>query len=248
MIERDFFEVVVAGDNPNNLMKEYDKKIKVEPYIVYKIKDADYLKAKTIDMYNGLLFSGNFSKEEQDEIRESRNEVLNSEPEDFFFEILTVDYEHDDDGNAISTQNPKGKYAFYQDGKLFSVPFITKDGREVFQAKKGEINWKLMHLNNREVYEMAWDMVMNGKKPKTENDKIIYENMKNRTAYFNAFETKENYVMQSTAFWAYAFVDENGWMELEEDKSQFDWVSNFYEKFIKPLDDNTTLTIFECRK
>ena len=62
------------------------------------------------------------------------------------------------------------------------------------------------------------------------------------------FETKDNYVMQSTAFWAYAFVDENKWTELDETTSQFEWVKNFYDRFIKPLDDNTLLTILECKK
>ena len=151
MIERNFFEVIVVGEQPNNIIKEYDKNIKTKPYIVYKFEDAEYLKSKTVDMYNGLLFSGNFSDEEKEEIKENRNEVLNSSAEDFFFEILTFDYKHDNDGNAISTENKKGKYSVCQEGKLFSIPFITKDGREVFQAKKGEINWNLMHLNNKNV-------------------------------------------------------------------------------------------------
>ena len=89
---------------------------------------------------------------------------------------------------------------------------------------------------------------MGKKQPKTDEEKIIYENMRNRVEYFRLFETKDNYVMQSTAFWAYAFVDENKWTELDETTSQFEWVKNFYERFIKPLDDNTLLTIFECKK
>ena len=44
------------------------------------------------------------------------------------------------------------------------------------------------------------------------------------------------------------FVDENKWTELDETTSQFEWVKNFYDRFIKPLDDNTLLTIFECKK
>ena len=73
--------------------------------------------------------------------------------------------------------------------------------------------------------------------------------MKNRTMYFSKFKTKENYVIHSTAFWGYAFLSEKtGWKELEEHMNQFDWVSHFYDNFIKPLDENTLLTIFECKK
>ena len=122
------------------------------------------------------------------------------------------------------------------------------DGREVFQARKKDVDWAKMHLNGKKVYENAWDMVMGKKQPKTDEEKIIYENMRNRVEYFRLFETKDNYVMQSTAFWAYAFVDENKWTELDETTSQFEWVKNFYDRFIKPLDDNTLLTIFECKK
>ena len=122
------------------------------------------------------------------------------------------------------------------------------DGREVFQARKKDVDWSKMHLNSKKVYENAWDMVIGKKKPKTDEEKIIYENMRNRVEYFRLFETKDNYVMQSTAFWAYAFVDENNWYELDETTSQFEWVKNFYDRFIKPLDGNTLLTIFECKK
>ena len=248
MSDYDFFETIVAGDNPEHLMKPYDKNIKVKPYVVYKFNDAEYLKAKTIDMYTALITSGDLTDYELQDTKELRNDLLKTSAEDFFFDF-TAGYDYDPSTNdAISTSNPNGMWSYYQEGKLFSVPFITNDGREVYQAKKGDINWKLMHLNGKEIYESAWDMVMGNKKPKTNYEKQIYENMKNRTAYFQKFENKENYVLHSTAFWSYAFVDEKGWYELQENVSQFDWVKNFYNKFIKPLPNDTLLTIFECKK
>ena len=44
------------------------------------------------------------------------------------------------------------------------------------------------------------EMVVEGSKPENETETLIYENMKNRTAYFQKFGTKENYVISSTAF------------------------------------------------
>ena len=218
-----------------------------KPHIVYRYEDAELIKARHIEMYNGLINSGKFSDEEVKEMKETIRELIHTTAEDFYDDV-TFDYEHDSNKNAISSENPKGKYSFFQNAKLFSVPFITKDGREVFTAKKHEVDWDRMHLNNQQVYADAWDMVMNNKKPETEEQKIIYENMKNRTAYFSSFNTKENYIIMNTAFWGYAFVDKNGWYELEDNMDQFKWVSKFYDNFIKPLDDNTQLTIFECKK
>ena len=247
MIEYSFFETIVAGENPEELMKPYDSKTLVDKYIVYKYEDAKKIKNNTLKMYEELLKSKHISEVDKQYYEEEYDELKEMSDEDAYY-FLTYEYEYDDEGNAVSNKNPNGKYSFYQKGKLFSVPFITYDGREVFQARKKEIDWFKMHLNNQEIYRVAWEMVMEGKKPSNPNEENIYNNMKNRTAYFQAFGNKENYVIHSTAFWAYAFVDENGWTELDEGTNQFDWVSNFYEKYIEPLDENTLLTIYECKK
>lgn len=245
-MERDFFEVLVAGDNPTELIKPYDDKIEVDEYIVYKFKDAKKIKQKRLDVYKSIIDT-NVSPGITNYYKEEYTELSKMGDEDAYF-YLTSEYDYDNEGNAVSTKNPKGKYMFFQKGKLFSVPFITVDGREVYQAKKGEIDWLKMHLHGSEIYRAAWEMVMEGKKPKNEYEENIYKNMKERTAYFQNFGTKENYVIYSTAFWAYAFVDKKDWYELEETMNQYEWVSNFYERFIDPLPDDTLLTIFECKK
>ena len=91
-------------------------------------------------------------------------------------------------------------------------------------------------------------MVMENSEPINDNEKNIYENMKNRTAYFQKFKNKETYVVHSTAFWGYAFLDDNKWVDMDSEPDEFSWVSNFFEKYIDPLDENTLLTIYECRK
>ena len=246
-IQYNFFETIVAGDNPKELMKEYDNTIKVEDYIVCKFNDAKKLKEKTIIAYKEIVNNNNIPTVTKEYYQEELEEIENMSDEDAFF-YLTYDCDYDEDNNAISNKNPKGKYSFFQPGKLFSVPFITKDGNEVFQAHKGEIDWEKMHLHGTEIYDIAWEMVVNKRKPRTDYEKQIYENMKERTAYFRSFGNKENYVIHSTAFWAYAFVDKNNWYELEDNINQFTWVSEFYDRFIKPLNDNTLLTIYECKK
>ena len=92
-------------------------------------------------------------------------------------------------------------------------------------------------------------MVMDASAPDSEYEKTIYENMKDKRAYFEKFVTKENYVISNTAFWGYAFVSEKtGWMDADDAEDQFAWMSTFYDLYIKNLDDDTLLTIFECTK
>lgn len=242
------FVCIVAGDNPIELMLPYDKTKEEEPYVKYRFKDAKTLKEKYIELYEGILNNDaeTIDKEVLRDIVDDLKEMTIEE----FYEDLTQGLEIDEEnGDAISRENKNGHYTFYELGKWFSIPFLTKDGREVFQAKKSDIDWDKMHLNGGDVYKRAWEMVMENKEPNTDYEKTIYENMKDKTAYFEKFETKENYVISNTAFWGYAFVsNKTGWMDASECESQFAWMSCFYDVFINNLSDDTLLTIYECKK
>jgi hypothetical protein len=184
----------------------------------------------------------------KEDARDKLAVIESQAPEEFYLD-LTEDYERDKEtGDALTTENPDGKWSSYRLGKLFSIPFVLNDGTETFQARKGDINWELMHLHGGEIYGRAWEMVMEGSEPANDHERQIFENMRARTAYFEKYGTKENYILVNTAFWAYAFVTKDGWLELEDDMDQFQWVGRFYETFIDPLPDDTLLTIYECVK
>lgn len=244
------FVALVAGDNPEVLMSPYDKNLKTEPRVAYYYADAGKLRAEYIKLYKALVASDEIPEGPFKEDAKDKLAVIENQTDDDFYFDLTADYEYDKEtGDALTTENPNGKWSSYRLGKLFSVPFILKDGTETFQAKKGDINWELMHLHGGEIYASAWEMVMEGKQPSNQYEEQIYKNMKERTAYFEKFGTKENYVLSNTAFWAYAFVTKTGnWLELEDDMDQFLWVGKFYDSFIEPLPDDTLLTIYECVK
>ena len=243
------FVALVAGDNPEVLMSPYDKNMRTEPRVVYRYADAAKLRDHYLKVYRAITSSdtvpeGLFKEDARDKLA-----VIESQtPEEFYLD-LTEDYERDKEtGDALTTENPDGKWSSYRLGKLFSIPFVLNDGTETFQARKGDINWELMHLHGGEIYGRAWEMVMEGSEPANDYERQIHENMKARTAYFEKFGTKENYILVNTAFWAYAFVTKDGWLELEDDMDQFQWVGRFYETFIDPLPDDTLLTIYECVK
>lgn len=243
------FVAIVAGENPEVLMAPYDKNIETDVRVAYRYADAAILRNHYIKVYEAISSSdtipdGPFKEDAKDKLAIIRNQS----PQEFFLD-LTDDYPHDiNTGDALTKENPNGKWLSYKMGQLFSVPFVLKDGTESFQARKGDINWELMHGHGKEIYKRAWEMVMEGSEPQGDYETQIYDNMKNRTEYFKKYETKENYVLVNTAFWGYAFVTKNGWLELEDDMDQFTWVSNFYDSFIDPLPDDTLLTIYECRK
>ena len=242
------FVCIVAGNNPEELLKKYDKNIKEnKPYVVYRFEDAEIIKQYHIQLYEGLLekVEGN-TKELLKETIEDLKDMSAGE----FYEQLTAEYDLDEEtGDAISIENKDGKYTYCNIGKALSIPFLTRDGKEVFQAKKSEIEWLKTHLNGGDVYSRVWEMVMENSEPKNDDEKNLFENMKDKVNYFKKFETKENYIISNTAFWGYAFLSEKtGWMDASDCESQFVWMGNYYDLFIKNLPDDTLLTIYECKK
>lgn len=242
------FVCIAAGDNPQELMKEYDRNKITQPRLVYRFGDIKDIKGRFIDIYARLLNNKDLSEFQIEYIKTAIEDFQEMDDNEFYNyitneEALEVDKET---GDAYSRKNENGKWSSYAIGKLFSIPFLLKDGREVFQAKKGEIDWEHIHLSGKDIYERAWEMVMEASEPQNDYEATIYDNMKDKRAYFEKFETKENYVISSTAFWGYAFVSEKtGWLDASEE-DQFAWMKNFYDLFIKNLDDDTLLTIFEC--
>lgn len=242
------FVCIVAGENPKKLMEEYDKNKKVEPYIVYRYADAEKIKQLYLKNYEAELKNckDDFEKEY---IETTIHDLKEMSSDDFYYEITDGLIIDEDTGDASSDVNKNGKWGYYQLGKIFSLPFLTKDGREVFQARKKDIDWEKIHLKGGDVYARAWEMVMDGSKPKDDYEQLIYDNMHDKKAYFEKFETKENYVISNTAFWGYAFLSEmTGWQDASETEDQFVWMCNYYKLFIENLDDNTLLTIYECQK
>lgn len=241
------FVAIVAGDDYKTLLKKYDLNNNCENTVVFKLKDAEKIRNIYIATHEQLLKDDNLSSFERNLLTDELNIAKSQSPQEFYYD-LTCDYDYDDEGNAITDKNLFGKYSSYAIGQVFSVPFTLKNGKTSFSAKKGEVDWSKMHLANKGIYEAAWDMVMEGKTPSNEEETIIYENMKNRTQYFQSFGNRETYVASNTAFWGYAFLSEDvEWIDMEEHE-QFSWIMQFYDLFIKPLPDDTILTIIECRK
>lgn len=239
------FVTIVAGDNPEELMRQYlfdDENTQ----ILYRKEDAHKLKLQHIQMAEALLKNCQDNYEKMD--LEDIIIALKTQSDDEFFDDLSDEYDTDEDGNIIGPIN-EAKFETYNIGKHLSTPFMLKDGELSFQERKKEIDWERIHLHDMFYYERVWDLAMTDAEPVNDQEVQIKKNMSNKKEYFSFFGNKETYAAHNSAFWGYAFLsEETGWVELDFDKNQLDWVTNYYDDFIVPLSEDTLLTIYECRR
>lgn len=237
---------MVVGDNHKELMDKYSFGLEVEPYVRYEYLKADKYQNNSIKALDNLL--SNADKVGLDtQLREGlerRIKALKKMTPFEYYRELTDGMYYDEDGNALTTENPDGHWATARIGKNFSLPLKLKDGTETYSAKADDIDWWAMNEPTA-MYEAAWEMVVDGREPTNTAEERVYESMKDKTTYFSNFKDKDDYVTYSTSYWNYAFVDKNGWVDMtNEDEKK--WITNFFERFVKNIDPNDTVTIYEC--
>jgi hypothetical protein len=255
MDKNNFFSLLVIGDNPEDMMKKYNEDYEVEPYIKYYFKDKDKLFKNRIKIFEEILKNKEYFSNQKliDEIRISLSKMRRMDSFDYYRD-LTVGLTYDENGNAITDENPDSRYSTYSQTLNFINPlYITDENnntKEVTTATKGEINWDLLHLNpeRKLIFSNTWELCVDKREPQNDIEQTILNNMKNADKYFNRFNSKNDYVLYNTSFWTYAILTEKtGWIDMD-DMTDFEWIINFFDNYIKPLDDNERLTIFECRK
>lgn len=242
------FVTIVAGENPEELIKQYSKD-NAKTVTIYRA-DAGLLKSRHIEIAKAYMetASNELEQLQLEDIIETLEEQTVSEFWEDYKEEQNILAE-DDEGNILVVDDSDVKCTSYNIGKNLSTPFILNDGRIAFQAHDEEINWERNHLYDKSYYERVWELVMDNAEPANENETKIKRTMGNQTEYFRFFGDKETYAIHSSAFWGYAFLsEETGWVELTPEKGQIEWVMGYYDTFIKPLPKNTLLTIYECRK
>ena len=247
MEKYEHFATIVADEHPYSLIENYKDKDFGDKYIKYYYKDAAVMKAQHLQLAKAYLdnVDTEFEKLELEDIIET----LESQTIEEFWEDLSENYETDDDKNIITYENPIARLKTYELGDKLSMPFILKNGEKAFQARKSEIDWEKIHLFDYNLYKRAWEIVMEGDTPCNDNEIQIKKNMGSQYEYFKFFKDKATYATHCSSFWAYAFLSENtDWQELSYERNQIEWVNTFYDTYIKPLPEDTLLTIFECKR
>lgn len=250
-----FFSVMVVGNNPDEVLSKFDYNKRVPVYVKYRFCDKEKLYNQTVNVIETLLNSEDKYGLDEVAIKTLRAKLYKLKSMEAFdyYRYITNGLQYDENGDALSSENPNGKWiSCKKDYDLINPLIITPqtinnlEKKEVFTAKKGEVDWVSMSNENTELYSRTWDLCVNNIDPETEQDKSIVKNMGHLTYYFNQFKDKEEYVIHNTAFWTNVFVDKNGvWYDIDETDSK-DWIRNYLSRFIYNLDDNDKLTIYTC--
>lgn len=247
------YSVMCVGKNPEEIMSKYGKNKKVEPYVKYKFSDAKAYKEGAILALEKSLESKEKFEGRSDEffdIMEMRIEGLKRMSDIDYFLEMTEGMDYDEDQNAVTDENPDGKWYSCKLATDQFYPLVLKDGTNSFSAKNSDIDWEKVHMEQSKVlmYLRVWDMVIGGAAPETDKEKIMYNHMSGQKDYLLKFGSRENYAKYCSAYWCTAFVDENGWHDAWADrvKDFNEWILNFYDRFVKDLSPDDNVMVFDC--
>ena len=121
-----FYSLMVVGDNPLEMIKKYDATMEVEPYVKYRYDDAGKIKKKAIKLMQDIIDNSDkvsLTNIMIDYLKE-RIKNLNSISDFEYYSTLTDGLEINSDGDAITTENPDGKYKTCRVGKNLCIPLI----------------------------------------------------------------------------------------------------------------------------
>lgn len=176
----------------------------------------------------------------------------------------------DEEGNILSTYNPESKWDWYSIGGRWNGELKIKKSKvkaygseTVDEALKGDIDWAAMNSIEPEQRERAkrfWKYyVMEEPYPGTDDEKreefgfIMYR----PEYYLKRYKTIEGYLKSISTWCLRAVLDDDGewhevgemgWFGCSSETADEDakWEEEFYDRFIKPLPDDATLTVIDC--
>lgn len=258
MAKQLFRTILVIGEQPDDIIAKYNADNVTGKHLFMKRADAEKHKQNKIKYLKESL-NNTYLTEQQKKLTEEYIDILLEMTDLEYFLDLTEGCSYDEEtGDAYKEYNPNAYYKSVRSPQKtleeineesgFCNPFKLKGDFISYSAYKNEINWELNHLHNKHVYEITWDMIKNGKKPRTEAEKTIYENMKNRQGYFENFSDKEDYVSYCTSFWTYGIATKEEYKDADElGVSMSEWIKTFYDNYIKDLPEDTLLTLYEVQ-
>lgn len=256
-----FINILVLGNRENIKLYDTDYDPKGDKVVKMYYEDAEKERRK---LMNALLYARKRLEESKILDYQDINVAL-AEIGDMttmgFLVNFNPDCDFDDECNAIYKNVDKPRYyshakcyeeklKYFKEEAPMTSPFRLINGSDAYIARKGDIDWSFMHGRNKELYGKVWDMCVNGAEPETDEEKAVYENMKNRLSYFSNFTSMEDYVSVSTSFWCHAIIDENGdihMIDTENSENSHKWAADFYNEFIEPLNDYTEMSLYEAK-
>lgn len=258
----DVRKLLVIGSNHKEIAAKYSTALTTEEKRVkYKITEAPKLHVqylKTVEeIIKTLQDNPNIprQKEQIDEYIDIHKRY--SAMDDFeFYHTLTEEYEHDENGDTITDENPNAHYQYEEcyDERIrknqmneapFADPLILKNGMKVYSAKVGDIDWDIVHLGKSDIYRAVWEICVDGREPINDDEKTAKMVMSNKKDYFASFNNVDEYIGHNCAFWCYGVATEDEYVECNG--RDIDWTNGFYDRFIKPLPNDTVISVYQMR-
>ena len=253
------------------LLAPYSEHIKVEPYIN---RTKEQMIADGKERLRGYL------KRLDDLKKESYYEsqivpYLNAKTDEDFYNLQRYDdAEYDDDGNELTTYNPKSKWDWYQVGGRFGGMLRVNDTEALKADLEDEydnyvddgiafcdsapIN-TIDFSMDKEHYKEAkrwFEVVVEGDKPRNKEEKewyTIYKPEYYKERYLDA----DTYARECAEFSTFSVVTPDGeWHEAgamgwfgcsnETPEDGREWHKSYYDTFIANANPNDIITIVDC--
>lgn len=188
------------------ILAPYSENLKVEPRI-YKTK------AQLIE--EGKKFAESTKKRMREDPAYKidnntflRNLVCATTDEDFYNAMRNEDAVYDENGNELTTYNPKSKWDWYSIGGRFENDSIAT------QIKDFKI-YNTVNEATKEKYHQVWDNFIHGIKNPEELEKEMFGDFRlwKDQYYIDRYGTCENWIKQTNSNLPYAFVDKDNWYE-----------------------------------
>lgn len=206
--------VITKDGDYEKALAPYDESIEVEPHIretkaqiIQKVKDRK------------VRYDKDIARGEKDSWFEEHYGSINWDDDESihaaYVEAWKEDEEFDDEGNELTTYNPKSKWDWYSLGGRWGGTLKLKEGVETDFAQVKDIDFTPNEEAKKHA-ERFWDINVLGKPIESEEEKEKYRTFYNKKYYKNQYGSKKEYVRCQTELMTYAFIYEGKWYEPGE--------------------------------
>ena len=251
------------------LLEPFDEGLEMDPYVcktkqqiiedvAKKIKEVK----EDIELYSKCEYDTEkyrvYWLDDNGELKPFYKELLelNEEDEEALYKYYRDDddEDYDEEGNELSTYNPKSKWDWYSIGGRWDGYFNLKNGGNANSAKISDIIWEGTEEAKKNAARF-WDVVVDGAEQTEEEKKEhAFFTLYGKQHYIDRFKTKEEYIERATFTCPYAVLTNDGdwvapgemhWFSSDEtDEAQLEY-EKWFKKFIDEHQDYY-ITLVDC--
>lgn len=227
----------------DKLLKSYSSQLQLDPYIIMSKEQ--------------IQFEFNRFKNEIDKLIKNNKFSFDEDPTKYNLEEFAKKWlgfsSFDKDGNVISTFNKFATFSEFQIGGKYKGYLYDKQGKPINYGRIKDINWNLV---NRRFRSRA---INNWKKSQSQENEILrlvlYATDGNISEaeyiaihskfYTDAVLTKEG-IWEDSIF-KFSISNKGLVLQKSNDYLKYSWKQNFYDRFIKNLDENDIIVVLDMK-